>query len=222
VRFSEVKHRSPDAGRKFRRQFPRQTKSGASSATAESTIFDEPGMRDPVKAKNTQTVLPSFPEREYVDMGRACRILGLSWTTVSRLAASGMVDMVDYRSHSVKRIRYASIVDLCNRLRREFAIPDRRKPQSSPSLRYRDEDLLPFPLSDTITADDALGAMGSVSRKGFLKLVEEGRFWAYRFAQAAPWWISRSSLAAYLDRVHPGARRSDTALQPNGTDEGRD
>lgn len=146
----------------------------------------------------TQILLP-FAEKEYVDMARTCRILGLSWTTVYRLAQSGLIDLIEYRARGWKRIRYQSVVEFCNRLRVSHAIADRRPPLA-PHMRHKDEDLLPFPLADTMSAAEALKVLGFERLPTLVKIMEEGHFEAYQVVPGAPWRISRSSFAAYLSK----------------------
>ena len=76
-----------------------------------------------------------------------------------------------------------------------------RPPLSHPCLRHRDEDLLPFPLTDTINAEESRKILGEVLYRTFGKLVEEGRFWAYRFYRDTAWRVSRSSLENFARRV---------------------
>lgn len=89
-------------------------------------------------------------------------------------------------------------MDLCDRLRQQYGIPDKR-PKLKPPCRHRDTDLLPFPLSDTATSDEAMEALGC----GFYtltRLIDEGRIMAYRLAAntSMPWRISRSSVAQHM------------------------
>src|SRR5580658_2609607 len=77
------------------------------------------------QAMDQNPVLP-FAEKEYVDMARAGDILGVSWQTVMRLAQSGMLRMVEWRSPSRRLVHYGSLVDFCDDLRRQYMIPDRR------------------------------------------------------------------------------------------------
>jgi hypothetical protein len=147
--------------------------------------------------------LGPFAEKDYVDMTRACNILGVSWQTVMRLAQSGILEMIEYRERSWKKVRYRSIVEFCDRLRQSYSIPDRRRVLSAPYLRHRDEDLLPFPMRITMGSDEALTAMGISNRRAIPQLIEEGRFEAYRLVIGAPWRISRPSFGEYL----AGARR---------------
>ena len=128
------------------------------------------------------------------------------------MAASGLIELIDYRPHGHHRIRYQSIVNHCNRLREEYAITDRRPPLSSPLLRNKDDDLLPFPLSDTIGVPAIAPALG-LSPLSVRRLLEEGPFDCYRVHPSAPWRISMASFSAYLEGVragvagHPGAYR---------------
>jgi len=153
--------------------------------------------------ESPQFVLP-FAEKEYVDMTRAANILGASWQTVMRLAQSGTIDMIEYRYRGWKKVRYQSIVDFCDSLRRHYAIPDRRPVLSAPYLRHRDCDLLPFPLRDTMGFEEAKQALGVTSDRVLPLLIEEGRFEAYRLVIGAPWRISRPSFLEYLETMHRG------------------
>ena len=98
--------------------------------------------------------LRPFAEKEYVDARRACNILGVSGQTMRRLAQSGALEMIAYRTLSWKKVRYHSIVRFCDSLRESYAIPDRRPKLSAPYLRHRDEDLLPFPMRITMGTDE--------------------------------------------------------------------
>jgi len=147
---------------------------------------------------NKNQMLLPFAEREYVDMPRACRILGASWTAVVGMAASGYLRLVDYRRNGHKRVHYATLVEHCNRLREEYAIPDRRPALACELLRYRDEDILPFALRDTIGIADAAPMLGYLAKWTATRLCEEGRFESYRLHPCAPWRISLSSLRLYI------------------------
>jgi hypothetical protein len=164
-------------------------------------------MSDIIITKPEQILLP-FAAREYIDTRRARRILGVSFPTLTRLAKNGLVDWLDGGKDSWKRIRYQSVVDFCDRVREQHKIPERRPKLSNPHLRYRDEDLLPFPLSDTITAKHALELLGLTHRRSMVRLIEEGRFEGYQLVAQSEWRVSRSSLLVYLDkrraRVQPG------------------
>jgi hypothetical protein len=139
-----------------------------------------------------------FAEKEYIDAGRACGILGVGYSTLQRMAASGMIEWIGAAKSTWKRVRYQSIVEFCEGLRQRHRLPDRR-PALAPSLRHRDCDLLPFALADTVNAREALKALGLVRRTAMVRLIEEGRFEAYQLVPQGPWRISRPSLLAYLD-----------------------
>lgn len=159
-----------------------------------------------------QMVLP-FAEREYVDMPRACRILGASWTMVNRMSASGFLILVDFRRRGRKRVHYASLVEHCTRLREQYAIPERRAPLASELLRHRDDEILPFPLRDTIAAIDAAAILGYSQKYSVWKLCEEGRFEAYRLHPCAPWRISLPSLQAYLAEITKGIHGGSSGVR---------
>ena len=84
---------------------------------------------------------PIAGEEEYISVARTTRILGLSTTTVYRLAESGLIDLAEYRMREWKRVRYRSVVEFCNGLRLRYAIPDRRVP-SAPRIGHKDEEIL--------------------------------------------------------------------------------
>ncbi len=147
-----------------------------------------------------QIVLP-FAEREYIDSRRACRILGVSYRTLMRLAASKHIEWLDYAKTSHKRVRYKSVVDFCDRLREQHKIVDRRPQLSAPYLRHRDEDLLPFPLKDTMTTEAVLVVLGFSQPDRLVMMIEEGQVEAYQIIPQGPWRVSGSSLLAHLDRA---------------------
>ncbi len=149
-----------------------------------------------------QMALP-FAAREYVDTRRACRILGVGYRTLQRFVSNGQIEWVSLGKVSWKRVRYKSVVDFCDRIRQQHKIASRRPPLH-PHLRHRDEDLLPFPLRDTMSSEEALAVLGlSNGNKGlrFAQMVEEGRFEAYQLIPQGPWRVSRSSLLAYMERA---------------------
>lgn len=153
-----------------------------------------------------QLILP-FAEKEYVDVARTARIFGVAVTTVYRMAEDNYRDgraaikLVSYRHQSRKRVLYSSIVAFCNFLRAEYGIADRRPQLAHPILRHRDEDLLPFPLDDTIHSAEALAALGYEDRRPLVYLIEEGHFDAYRLSNEYIWRISRISFKKFLDRT---------------------
>jgi hypothetical protein len=152
-----------------------------------------------------QLILP-FAEKEYVDVSRTSKILGVSAATVYRMAemkdrgGRALLTLVCYRRLARKRVLYSSIVAFCDSLRQKYLIADRRPKLDHPMLRHRDEDLLPFPLSDTIYSAEALAALGYEHTRPLVCLIEEGLFDAYQIIPESPWRISRSSFARFLHR----------------------
>lgn len=148
-----------------------------------------------------QLLLP-FAEKEYIDVPRAARILGVSDTTVvTEIYRRGLIAMIDYAPRKRKRVLYQSVVEFCDSLRVLYAIKDRRPPLDNPVLRYRDEDLLPFPLRDTIGVVQLPRYLGYGSVSPVRLLLEEGRFEAYQLYRGSPWRISRKSVLEYVQRA---------------------
>jgi hypothetical protein len=156
---------------------------------------------------SSQFILP-FAEKEYVTVRRTAHILGVSQNTVYRLAGlrgrdgRANLQLVDYGFHARQRVLYSSIVSFCDGLRARFLIADRRPPLSHPMFRHKDEDLLPFPMGDTVYSAEAMAALGYDARGALVRLIEEGRFEAYRLLTIAPWRISRSSFVKFLNELH--------------------
>jgi hypothetical protein len=148
-----------------------------------------------------QLVLP-FAEREYIDIKRTMRILGVGHSTVCDMYDAGLFDMLDYAVHKRKRVHYQSLVDFCDRLRTVYGIADRRPALDAPYLRHKDADLLPFPLDDTIKVENAVEIMGYSSPVPIYKLIDEGKFDAYQLTPGTSWRISRSSLIAYMQSLY--------------------
>lgn len=161
----------------------------------------------PVSARKARLDTPVLPlkEREYINVPRCCHILGCSWTVIARLLEAKEIELVDFRKRGWKRIRYASVVAYCDGLRQRYGIVDRRAPLSSPILRHRDEDVLPFPLHDTIGSEDAMSALGFASLWPVVKLIESGTFEAYHLMPLSPWRISRRSFETWARTIFKGA-----------------
>jgi hypothetical protein len=157
-------------------------------------------------APSSTDILPRLAEKS-VSVARCARILGVCWTTVRRLAVGvgtcgkPVITLIESRRFARKRILYSSIVYFCDHLRQRYEIADRRPKITNPLLRNRDEDLLPFPLADTIYSEEAMSALGYSSYPSLLALIEEGHFEAYRLVRNNPWRISRSSLAAFIENA---------------------
>ncbi len=153
-----------------------------------------------------QFILP-FCEREWIDVKRAMAILGVSHGTILNMHALGLIEMIDYSKRKRKRVKYSSIVEYCDELRIKFCIKDRRPQLASKLLRHRDEDILPFPLSDTIGPEDTLEALAYEHRTSVVNLIEEGKFDAYQLVKGGYWRISRKSFLEYLDACSRPVKR---------------
>jgi hypothetical protein len=70
-------------------------------------------------------------------------------------------------------------------------------------FRHRDEDLLPFPLRDTIPMAPVLEALGYYDNGPVVNLIEEGRFDAYKLPNDYRWRISHSSFQRFLQNSLP-------------------
>ncbi len=159
---------------------------------------------------NAQLLLP-FAEKEYISPKRAASILGVSYVTLFDLHTAERIEMIDYAKFKHKRVRYASIVAFCDRLREHYGIADRRPALPSPIFRYRDEDLLPFPLTDTLTVKEAMLILGYDSPFPVRQMIEQGLFEGYKISASSPWRISRISLASFLAHVR-GKQKLRTAI----------
>ena len=80
-------------------------------------------------------------------------------------------------------------------------------------MRHRDEDLLPFPLCNTIGFRDVQRALGFSSISPVLKILNEALFERYRLHPAGPWRISMTSFAAWLERTRVGVTRGPHAYK---------
>lgn len=176
-------------------------------------MIESPPTR-PRTPRPDQLLLP-FAEKDYVSVFRAASILGVSHGTVLDMYDAGLIEMINYAFGKRKRVRYRSLVDYCDGLRQKFSIAGRRPPLSAPYLRHRDADVLPFPMSDTISVKECCDILGYSSFTPVYQMIEEGRFEAYQVTPGltCPWRISRSSLHAFLTKARlaapaPDSRRS--------------
>jgi hypothetical protein len=157
-----------------------------------------------------QLLLP-FPDEKTIDMARCCAILHVTAPVVRRLSATPLKDgstetcLSAYNTMRCAplRIDYDSLVRFLDHLRHKHAIADRR---AAPIWgRHRDDDLLPFPWSDTMIVEDAADAL-SIHPSKVLHRIEAGRFEAYQFARVSPWRISRSSFSKYIESFRNAPR----------------
>lgn len=152
-------------------------------------------------------VVPDCAENEYIDVSRTARIFGVGVSTVYRMAKDSYRDgraaikFMACRHSERKRVLYSSIIAFCDFLRAQYSIDDRRPRLDRPWLRHRDEDLLPFPLSDTIHSTEVLRALGYQDRRPMVNLIKDGRFDAYRLSAEYVWRISFSSFKRFLQET---------------------
>jgi excisionase family DNA binding protein len=156
-------------------------------------------------AQRIQMRLP-FPDEKTIDMARCCSILHISDHVVRRLSITPLLpgselmclSMYNTMRYAPMRIDYDSLVLFLDTLREKHGIADRR---SAPFFgRYRDDDLLPFPWSDTMTVEEAADTL-SLHRSKVLLRIESGLFEAYQLVSNSHWRISRSSFSKYLENV---------------------
>jgi hypothetical protein len=165
------------------------------------TLFDlhPEGIEPPIERREiTPGCLLPAPPSHFVDLERACRIFGVTHPVVANMLRSGLISGGRLGPKMRLQIDYASIVACCDALRVKYHIHDRR-PKIAPGRRWRDADLLPFPLTDTVSAQDVMVGL-DLTKTGALNLVEEGAFEAYRIFDGSPWRISKTSLFAFRDR----------------------
>lgn len=158
-------------------------------------------------ARRIQLRLP-FPDEKTIDMARCCSILHVSSHVIRRLSVTPLKPGSDLMSISMyntmrtapMRIEYDSLVRFLDQVREKHAIPDRRDRHKAFYGRFRDEELLPFPWSDTMTVNEAADALNVVPWS-ILRRIESGTFEAYQLVPVSPWRVSRSSFAKYLENV---------------------
>jgi hypothetical protein len=145
-------------------------------------------------------------QAQTIDVGRAAKILAVVPRTVVDLIERDVIPHFRVHERQNWSIPYDGIVALCDRLRAEFMIRDRRPRLAPGARRWRDEDLLPFPVSDTLSAGEV--AVGfDVRKEKILQLItdraagELGVFEAYRLSSVSPWRISRISVCKYAEEL---------------------
>ncbi len=160
--------------------------------------------------QHPQLMLP-FPDEKTIDMGRCCAILHVTSHVVRRLSVTPLkpgssemcLDAYNTMRCAPLRIDYDSLVRFLDLLRDKHGIVDRR---AAPIWgRHRDDDLLPFPWTDTMTVEEAADAL-SIHRSKVLLRIEAGKFEAYQLAPVSPWRISRASFAKYIDSFRSQSR----------------
>lgn len=162
-------------------------------ASKQSTLTNNPPLKN------------SVADAEFISLDRACRILGVGEFVIRQLASTPRegggfrLEVADRSYGARRRVLYSSIVSFCDELGRTYNIRNRRR-ATDPSAAREDEDLLPFPLTDTIGVREACQIVGCASSRRIIRLIKNGSFDAYRLADdsGSPWRISRLSLCAWL------------------------
>lgn len=156
-----------------------------------------------------------FQRSEEVDIARIARILGVNRCTVFRLLDADLI-----RSYKLpagkRRIEYNSVVEYCDRLRVEYRI-SARAVRPLRGRRHRDEDLLPFPLVDTIGIAEVREAL-DCTHTSALYMLEEGKLVGYQVfirRRGCPWRISRTSLERYIESLRQRVASSRQESRPS-------
>ena len=158
-----------------------------------------------------------FRDYEMIDVARAEKILGASKNAVIRLIKAGHLAAMQRggeRGHW--SVRYWSVVEYCDFLRKKHGIPDRRRELAHSGARWRDDELLPFALTDTLNVPLAMRVMDIPKRTLHQKL-EDGTIESYQLMDGWDWRISRTSLKAFHERRLRYAEtvpRSDFRIAP--------
>lgn len=160
----------------------------------------------PAQIERPGQILLPFAEKEWIDQERTMRILGVgSLRTLYLLRRprrdQPYLEVLRYGRGLRHRVLYSSVVCYCDWLREYHGIPDRRPQLDSPIFRHRDQDLLPFPLADTITTAEALAMTAYESGSSLRRRMAVGAFHCYRLVPdcaTSPWRISRTDFARWL------------------------
>ena len=185
----------------------------------QSLLFDlHPEGTEPPASQRpiTPGCLLPLPVKQQVDMRRACAILDVTPFMTITLRKRGLIR--GYRAdgssnkYTFLLFDYESIVAFCDKLRRQFLIPDRR-PHLAPGRRWRDVDLLPFPKHETCPIEDLMTGL-DVSYYHAVKRIEEGAVEAYRLYNGSPWRIHKPSLFRLADRMKQDLESGQSVPKP--------
>jgi hypothetical protein len=168
---------------------------------------------EPQAAKAPGLALP-FQKSSEIDVDRACKILGVTEKTLRRMLERQLIR--GYRHTGVRapwHIEYESVVEYCDQLRVLHCISDQRGGLSGNRKRYRDHELLPFPLAETISIADVRKRL-DCSQDSVLHLIQSGSLVGYQvlFEQTGcPWRIWAPSLERYIESLHVMAGKRTTS-----------
>lgn len=174
--------------------------------TSDVAQLDLFGGEKPAALASPKLALP-FQRSEEVDVPRVARILGVSKRTVRRMCHANLLRAYRTGDIAYLRIEYTSVVEYCDRLCIENHIPNRRGALTGARRRFRDSEILPFPLSETIGVPECSRRLG-LSKAATIHLIEEGLLVAYQLlidTTGCPWRVHAPSFERYLASLHERA-----------------
>lgn len=146
-----------------------------------------------------QFVMP-FAEKDEVETSRVMRILGVSRKEVLMMLRAGDLEYMRKQPRGYCYISYASLVRYCDQLREKYAIDDHRPKRDGVFGRHKDVDLLPFPLSDTMSVADVARVL-NITEQHVRNMCESGTLVSYKLEDGLRWRISMRSFHEYLARL---------------------
>jgi len=161
-------------------------------------------------AELTPKLALPFQRSQEIDIRRVAKILAVGDITAYRMVRAGLFPGAYQVSGSKQqqwRIAYSSVVEYCNRLRLEYRISSRAV-TPIPGRRHRDEELLPFPMAETIGVAEVRAAL-DCTHKAVLHMLDEGTLTGYQvliLTRGCPWRIYSRSLDRYLSSLRTTAR----------------
>jgi excisionase family DNA binding protein len=159
---------------------------------------------DPMVQRAPKLELP-FQRTQEIDTERAASILGVSKKTLRRILEKQLIRAYRTGDHKAPwRIEYSAVVEYCDKLRVQYCISDKRVGLSASRRRYRDHELLPFPLDQTIYVAEVRERL-KCSHEVVVHLIESGSLVGYQLLfeqQGSPWRIHEPSLDRYIASLH--------------------
>jgi excisionase family DNA binding protein len=154
-----------------------------------------------------------FQRSSEVDVRRVASILAVSQNTVLSMLEGKLLR--SYRIGSRWRVEYDSVIEHCNQLRVHYRISEDRLLRKPAHGRLRDEDLLPFPIAQTVFAKEVQRRL-DIARQNVIYLIEQGDLVGYQVLidlKASPYRIYRPSLERYMASLRIQAQ-SKTSARP--------
>jgi hypothetical protein len=162
----------------------------------------------PVDTEATPKLALPIQRSAEIDIARVANIFGITVASARNMAEDHLFPG-SYKVSSLTpwRINYDAVVAYCNNLRLQYRISSRLPPLGK-GRRHRDEDLLPFPLAETISGREVSEAL-ECSRDTVSHLLDSGGLIGYRVraqdVRGNPWRIWRLSLERYIASLHASA-----------------